>query len=150
MDLNLPKYDFKIRKIDQSRYEIFDEYRKKYVLITPEEWVRQNFIRFLCQEKNFHAGLISVEKGITVNNMPKRFDAVVYNRKGKPVALLEFKKPDVKIDQMVMEQISRYNLRLKVKYLIVSNGLVHYCCKVEFDKGEISFLNEIPEFDQLK
>jgi hypothetical protein len=149
MDLNIPEYNFRIRKNVNGKHEIFDEYRRKYIIITPEEWVRQNFLRFLKEERRYPAGLISVEKGISVNNLKKRFDAVVYNKSGKPNVLIEFKAPEVRIDQKVMEQISAYNLNLHVKYLIVSNGVVHYCCKIDFSSGQISFLNNIPYFDEL-
>lgn len=149
MKLNLPEYGFRTRTNNQQKVEIFDEIRKKFLALTPEEWVRQNFIKYLVEEKNYPASLISIEKGIKVNNMQKRFDAVVYDRKGNPTALIEFKSPKVAINQKVMEQISRYNLTLNVKYLIVSNGLTHYCCFVNRDNGQISFLDTIPTYDQL-
>jgi len=143
MNLNLPKYGFKTRKNPSGKIEIFDEYRKKYVIITPEEWVRQNFIKYLVEEKNYPASLIAIEKGIKVLGMQKRFDAVVFDRKGKPIVLIEFKSTDVEIDQKVMEQISRYNLNLQVAYLIVSNGLTHYCCHINESDSVISFLETI-------
>jgi len=149
MKLNLPEYKFKTRVNQLGKDEIFDESRKKFVTLTPEEWVRQNFVSYLKEEKKYPSSLIAIEKGITVNSMQKRFDAVVHNRKGQPVMLIEFKAPDVKINQKVMEQISRYNLSLKVSYLIVSNGMSHYCCHINKESGVISFLVDIPEYDEL-
>lgn len=149
MKLNLPEYQFKTRVNSMGKDEIFDESRRKFVTLTPEEWVRQNFIRYLKEEKKYPSMLIAIEKGITVNNMQKRFDAVVHNRNGQPVMLIEFKSPDVKISQKVMEQISRYNLSLNVRYLLVSNGLSHYCCSVNKETGGVSFLDEIPGYDEL-
>jgi len=148
--LNLPDYSFRIRKNASGKDEIFDEFRKKYFVLTPEEWVRQNFIKYLNHEKNFPVSLIAIERGIKVNSMQKRFDAVIFDRKGNPIVLIEFKSPDVRIDQKVMEQISRYNLTLNVSYLIVSNGLVHYCCIVDRETGKVTFLNSIPNFDDIQ
>jgi len=148
MELKLTKYDFKIKKGSAGKDVIYDEFRKKYVVLTPEEWVRQNFLRFLKSEKNYPASLMSVERKVSVNNMIKRFDAVIY-KNGKPVVLIEFKSPKVKIDQKVMDQISRYNLSLNVKYLIVSNGISHYCCSLEMESQSISFLKKIPSYDDI-
>lgn len=149
MKLNLPNYSFKIRSTSSGKDEIFDEFRMKYVVLTPEEWVRQNFIRFLKEEKKYPSMLIAIEKGIKVNNMKKRFDAVVHNRDGQPIMLIEFKSPDIKISQKVMEQISRYNLNLNVNYLLISNGLSHYCCHIDKETGEIIFLKDIPDYYEL-
>ncbi len=148
MKLNLPQYNFRIKNGIGDKNEIFDEIRKKYVILTPEEWVRQNFIRYLKEEKNYPVSLIAIEKGIRVNNMKKRFDAVVY-KGGIPEVLIEFKAPEINIDQKAMEQISRYNLTLNVKYLIVSNGVVHYCCMVNKEENAIKFLKDIPDYENL-
>ena len=150
MKLNLPEYNFRIRKDENQKDEIFDELRKKFIVLTPEEWVRQNFLKFLREDKKYPDSLIAVEKGIIVNTMKKRFDAVVYNNMGKPEVLIEFKAPGIKLDQKVMEQISRYNLSLNVRYLIVSNGLTHYCCVVDKASNSISFLKEIPDYNKLE
>ncbi len=149
MKLNLPNYQFKIRKNTSGKDEIFDEFRKKYVALTPEEWVRQNFIRFLKEEKKYPSSLIAIEKGIVINSMKKRFDAVVHNRDGKPIMLIEFKSPDIKISQKVMDQISRYNINLNVNYLLISNGLSHYCCYLDKEASEFIFLKDIPDFIEL-
>jgi len=147
--LNLPEAKLKMRQSANSKLEVFDIIRKKYVSFTPEENVRQQFINYLINIKNFPASLIAVEKGLVINNLKKRFDAVAYNNKGKPIVLIEFKSPEIKINQAVFEQISVYNIKLRVKHLIVSNGIEHYCCKVNFEKGKISFLEDIPFYKEL-
>jgi hypothetical protein len=147
--LNLPTYSFNIKFQEQRKY-IFDTLRKKYVLLTPEEWVRQNFLKYLIEEKKYPASLISVEMEMKLNKLSKRCDAVVFDRNANPVLIVECKAASVKINQAVFEQIARYNMQLKVNYLIVTNGLTHYCCKIDFEKQSYLFLNEVPEYDQLK
>jgi hypothetical protein len=149
MQLNLPKYDIKIRKNPQGEFEIFDTFRKKYLYLTPEEWVRQNFLHFLVNEYHYPAGLIEIEKGLTLHKLQKRADALVYNRMGKPVVLLEFKAPHIALTQKVMEQIARYNLYFNVPYLIVSNGLEHYCFHIDFTNKSVSPPVNIPDFSRL-
>ncbi len=146
--LNLPTYHLKTRETN-DKLEVFDIIRKKYIVLTPEEWVRQQFINFLINEKNYPASLITIEKGIKVLKLSKRFDAVVSDQTGYPVALIEFKSPDVNITQKVFEQIATYNMRLKVRYLIVSNGMKHYCCKVDYEKKKFTFLDDIPMYNDL-
>ena len=146
--LNLPKYDFKIKEIESKKY-IFDLNRKKYVPLTPEEWVRQNFIQYLVQEKKYPQSLIGVEYCLKVNKMDRRGDIVVYNKLGKPYLIVECKAPQVVIKQAVFDQIANYNIPLKVKYLIVTNGMTHYCCEIDFENRKYSFLEEVPEFKKL-
>jgi len=143
--LNLPTYSFNLKLIEQRKY-IFDFIRKKYVILTPEEWVRQNFLKYLVEEKKYPASLIVVEKEFKLNNLSKRSDAVVYNKQGNPFLIIECKAPSVKIDQIVFEQIARYNMQLQVNYLIVTNGLSHYCCKIDFEKQSYLFLKEVPDY----
>lgn len=145
--LNLPQYQLKIKEVGGKQY-IFDNIRKKYLVLTPEEWVRQNFIQFLIQEKNYPIGLIEIEKGLKLNELQKRADAIVY-KDSKPSVLIEFKSPTVEIKQEVFEQISRYNSHFKVPYLIVSNGLNHYCAKISFEKHNFIFLNKIIDYTEL-
>jgi hypothetical protein len=147
-ELNLPSYHIKTKQVGKHT-EVFDFIRKSYVMLTPEEWVRQQFIHFLVHEKNYPAQLISIEKGIKVLGLQKRFDAVIADRSGQPAVLIEFKSPDVKITQKTFEQVSTYNLQLKVRFLMVSNGLKHYCCKVDFEKRAFEFLTNIPEYNEL-
>lgn len=143
--LNLPEYSFRIKTTEGKPY-IFDTLRKKYVRLTPEEWVRQNFVQFLIIGKKYSSSLITVEAGVKVNNNPQRADLVVFDRLGNAIMVAEFKSPDVKISQQTFDQIVRYNMQLKVKFLIVSNGLEHYCCQINYAGNTYAFLPEIPDF----
>jgi len=143
--LNLPTYSFNIKFKEQRKY-IFDFIRKKYVLLTPEEWVRQNFLKYLVEEKKYPASLIAVEKEFKLNKLSKRSDVVVYNRLGQPFLIVECKATTVKIDQKVFDQIARYNMKLNVEYLVVTNGLEHYCCKIDLENQNYCFLKDFPEF----
>ena len=143
--LNLPEYEHRIRKNGQGT-DIFDPVRHKYVTLSPEEWVRQNFIRFLIEEKNTPLSLIGVEIAFTLNTMQRRSDIVVHNRNGEALLAVECKAANVKISQEIFNQIVRYNLILQAPYLIVTNGLQHFCCKVNFETKKFNFLREIPDF----
>jgi type I site-specific restriction endonuclease len=142
--LNLPAYDLRTRE-REGQPEIFDVARRKFVALTPEEWVRQHFIQYLIREKNVSEGMIAVEKSLTLNKLTKRTDILVYGTNAKPVLIVECKAPSVKIDQKVFEQIGRYNLALRVQYLVVTNGLDHYCAKIDLGKKSFIFLEEIPD-----
>lgn len=146
--LNLPSYPIKLKEEGGKQF-VFDFIRKKYLVNTPEEWVRQNFLHFLVQEKKYPASLIAIEKGLKLNELQKRADAVVYDTDGSPIVLIEFKAPSVKITETTFEQISRYNMVFKVPYLIVSNGLSHYCCKIDFTENSFEFIKEIPDYNEL-
>lgn len=146
--LNLPEFEFRLRK-SNDRTEIFDEFRKKYIVLTPEEWVRQNLLKYLHSNKNIPKGLITVEKGLILNQLKKRADILIYTRKGIPCMIVECKSPDITIDQNTFEQIARYNMTLKVDYLLVSNGLEHFCCKIDIENKSFSFLEDIPNFETL-
>lgn len=146
--LNLPEYSFRFKNSGEKVF-IFDSLRKKFVRLTPEEWVRQNFIRFLIAEKSYAPALLAVESSVNVNNNPQRADLVVFDRRGNPVLVAEFKAPNVKITQQAFDQIARYNMRLNVKFLIVSNGLQHFCCHIDFENGTYFFLPDIPGFDEI-
>ena len=141
--LNLPKYSFKFKELGQ-RMQIFDAIRKKYIVLSPEEWVRQNFIQYLIQEKKYPTSLISIEMGLKYNNMRKRGDVVIYDNFGKPLLIVECKAPGINITQDTFDQIARYNMVLKVKYLVVSNGLIHYCCRMNYDQPSYTFVQEVP------
>lgn len=147
--LNLPSYSFRIKKYPDNKQYIFDEIRQKNILLTPEEWVRQHLIRFLIEEKDYPPSLISVESGVKVNQLSRRYDALVYNRQGKPVLLLECKAPSIKINQDTFDQIAAYNRTILAGYLLVSNGMNHYCCKINPDMKKVNFLADIPAFDDL-
>jgi hypothetical protein len=146
--LNLPEYSFRIKNVEDKSY-IFDPLRKKYVRLTKEEWVRQNFVQFLVAEKKFPPSLINVEAGVKVNNNALRADMVVFDRYGLPALAAEFKAPEIKISQQTFDQIVRYNMQLKVKFLIVSNGLDHFCCQINYSENSYAFLAEIPDFGEL-
>lgn len=147
--LNLPSYTFRINE-SKGQKEIFDSIRRKFLILTPEEWVRQNIIRFLIEEKKVPGTLIAVEKSLMLNQLSKRTDAVVYASSGKPLMIVECKAPQVKINQEVFEQIARYNLTLRVNYLLVTNGMEHYCAYIDFANGEFAFLEDIPDYETLK
>ena len=146
--LNLPAYDTKIIVNDGKR-QIFDTLRRCYVALTPEEWVRQHFVHYLLDNKGYPTALMGNEIAITLNGMSRRCDTVVYDRSLKPRVIIEYKAPSVKITKEVFAQISRYNLILKVDYLIVSNGLQHYCCKMDYTNNSFAFLQEIPEYSKV-
>lgn len=146
--LNLPDFNFNIRK-HQNQIQIFDPIRRRFVALTPEEWVRQHFVRFLVEYKGFPKELMANEIQIKLNNTSKRCDTVLYNRCLSAVMIIEYKAPDIEIDQQVFDQIVRYNMVLKVKYLIVSNGLKHYCCKIDYKANTYSFLQDIPTYEEL-
>jgi hypothetical protein len=147
--LNLPEYDLKLKN-ESGRSMVFDPFRSKYLVATPEEIVRQRFARYLIEEKNFPSSLMVTEHALSLNEMRKRCDIIVFNKKMNPVVLVECKSPTVKITQNVFDQIARYNLVFKVSYLLVSNGIKHYCCKVDFETEQINFLKEIPQFSEIK
>lgn len=147
--LNLPAYSFKIKSGEQ-RKQIFDPVRKKYVALTPEEWVRQHVAQYLIQEKNYPASLIAIEMGLKLNGRQKRGDIVVYNNAGKPILIVECKAPEVKITQAVFDQIARYNMVLEVPVLLVSNGLQHIACYMDHQEQKFHYLPEVPEYDALK
>jgi len=146
--LNLPEYQLSIRN-KGNKNEVFDSIRKKYVILTPEEWVRQNFILFLINEKNYPSSLIAVEKGLKVNNMFRRTDIVLYNSEAEPQMIVECKAPEVSISQDTFDQAARYNISLNVEFLTITNGLHHYCCRINAKDKSISFLKEIPNYKDI-
>ena len=146
--LNLPTYSLTVKSEAGINY-IFDPVRKKYVVLNPEEWVRQNFIQYLVQNRAFPTSLISVEQEFLFNRMKKRTDILVHKPSGQPVLMVECKSPSVKISSLVFEQIGLYNLTYRLPWLIVTNGLKHYCCKMNEEKGEYTFVDEIPLWTDL-
>lgn len=148
LQLNLPAYETRMCSRD-GKAMIFDPLRKAYVALTPEEWVRQHFVNFLTNFKGYPATLMANEVAIMLNGMKRRCDTVVYDKELRPRVIVEYKAPSVKITKEVFAQISRYNLTLQVDYLIVSNGLRHYCCKMDYEKGSFTFLQEIPEYRNI-
>lgn len=128
---------------------ILDTIRKKYVRLTPEEWVRQNFIRYLVVEGKYPPGLLSVEVMFMLNKLKRRIDILIHNRWGKPVMIVECKEPGVKIDDKVFDQIVNYNLGLRVPYIVVTNGIVHYACRLKDNEPGYEFMNVIPLYDEI-
>ena len=147
--LNLPEYPFKITASEDKKMWIYDSFRKKKIILTPEEWVRQNLLTYLVKEKEYPASLISIESGIRVNQLEKRYDALIYNRKGAPVMLIECKAPGIPINQNTFDQISAYNLTVSADYFLLSNGLKHYCCRIKKPENKIEFFEDIPAFNKL-
>ena len=143
--LMLPKAALKIKSVEGTT-QVFDVVRKKYFVLTPEEWVRQHFIHFLNIEKRYPLGLMRVEKIIKYNNLRTRADIVLYNTDGKPNMIVECKAPNVKITQDSFNQIAKYNFQLRSEFLVVTNGLQHFCCKMEYKRNEIRFVEDIPSF----
>ena len=130
----------------EEKTHIFDDVRKKYLLLTPEEWVRQNFIHYLNKEKKYPLGLMGVEQMVKYNSLKTRADIVIYNLEGKPNVIVECKAPEVKITQDTFNQIAKYNSQLKVKYLIVTNGMKHFCCQMDYENNKIIFLEDVPAY----
>ena len=147
--LNLPEYPFRI-ETDGGQQRIFDRLRRKMVALTPEEWVRQHVMQFLITEKQYPESLMTVEAALKVARRMKRTDLVVYNRNLKPLLIVECKAPHVKINKDVFDQIVRYNITLQVHYLLVTNGLEHYCCKLDYEDNSYEFLPEIPVYKDLE
>ena len=145
--LNLPPYQAKIRK-KQQQYYIFDELRKRYLVLTPEEWVRQHWVDYLNKQYRYPLSLMKIEGGLLLNNLQKRSDLVIFNTLGERILLAEFKAPTVKITEKTFSQIANYNSIYKIPLLLVSNGIQHYYCRINFDRGDFEFLSEVPSFDQ--
>jgi len=146
--LNLPSFDTKIMKRD-GKNVIFDIIRRKYVALTPEEWVRQHFVHFLIEQKGYPRSLLANEVQLVLNGTKKRCDTVLYRRDLTAQMIVEYKAPDVEITQAVFDQIGRYNLVLHVDYLVVSNGIRHFCCRMDYGQKKYVFLPEIPAYKCL-
>ena len=143
--LNLPKVALKTKSVEGT-IQVFDVIRKKYFVLTPEEWVRQHFIHYLNNEKNYPMGLMGVEKMVKYNALKTRADIVLYTTEGKAKMIVECKAPNVKITQDTFNQIAKYNFKLKVPFLVVTNGMQHFCCRMDYKNNSISFLDDIPIF----
>jgi len=148
LKLNLPEYDFKIIK-ENNRLKIFDSVRRKFVNLSPEEWVRQHFIMFLVNEKKIPISHVLTESQLKLHELNKRTDVLVYNKKMEAAVLIEFKSPEVELDASVFEQLNRYNSKLKTTYLVVTNGLLHYYGRINYENNTVEFLNELPMYDNL-
>ena len=143
--LNFQLYNFRFKN-SENKVSIFDEIRKKFIILTPEEWVRQHVVQFLLEEKKYSKSLINVEKVLKVNGLRKRYDVVVFNSDGSIFILIECKAPEVKIAQTTFDQIARYNMTMKSEFLMVTNGLNHYFCQMDFENEKYQFLPELPMY----
>ena len=148
LSLNLPAFDAKIAARN-GKNVIFDIIRRRYVALTPEEWVRQHFVHFLLAHKGDPQALMANEVQVQLNGTKKRCDTVLYRRDLTARMIVEYKAPEIEITQKVFDQITRYNMVLKVDYLIVSNGLQHYCCRIDYEHNSYTFLQDIPEYQNL-
>lgn len=143
--LNFPSYSFRFKN-NQNKIAVFDELRKKFIILTPEEWVRQHCVKFLHKEKNYPLSLINVEKQLKIAGLTKRYDIVVFEPGGDIQIIVECKSPTIKINQDTFDQIARYNLSLKANYLMVTNGIEHFYCKMDYENENYIFLKELPEY----
>jgi len=144
--LNFPTYSFRLKNRENKRL-IFDDIRKKFVVLQPEEWVRQHCVNYLVEHKNYPKTLINVEKELKINGLAKRYDIVVYNSDGSIHLIVECKSPKIIINQDTFDQIARYNLTLNATYLMVTNGINHYYCVMDFEAERYQFLKDIPDYN---
>ncbi|MEZ4793725.1 MAG: type I restriction enzyme HsdR N-terminal domain-containing protein [Gelidibacter sp.] len=143
--LNFPKFSFRFKN-NENKIAMFDAIRKKFVVLQPEEWVRQHCVHYLIEVKHYPKSLINVEKELTVNGLKKRYDIVVFKTDGSIHLIVECKAPNVNIDQNTFDQIARYNLTLNASYLMVTNGINHYYCQMDFENERYQFLKDIPDY----
>ena len=149
MELNLPSFDIRLQRDDEG-VKIFDRLRKKFIILTPEEWVRQHFVNYLINHKGFPESLMANEIGITLNGTRRRCDTVVFDKHGSPMVIVEYKASSIVISQSTFDQIVRHNMVLHARYLIVSNGMNHYCCRIDYDNMSYDFLKEVPDYADLE
>ncbi|RAJ11866.1 type I restriction enzyme HsdR N-terminal domain-containing protein [Olleya aquimaris] len=143
--LNFPTYSFRFKN-SENKVSIFDVVRKKFVILQPEEWVRQHCVQYLIEVKNYPLSLINVEKELTINDLKKRYDIVIFNSDGSIHLIVECKAPNIDIKQNTFDQIARYNLALNATYLMVTNGINHYYCSMDFEAERYQFLKDIPDY----
>lgn len=146
--LTLPPANLRIAKDSDGNLKVYDPLRKKYVTLTPEEWVRQHFVEWLCEYKHYPRSLMANETEIKLNDTKKRCDTVVFDKNCQPLLIVEYKASDVNITQDTFDQIVRYNMQLHAKYLIVSNGRNHYCCKIDYANNTYHFIKNIPDYNE--
>jgi len=147
--LNFPHFEFKRREFN-TRQEIFDPLRRKFVALTPEEWVRQHLIAYLIINKGYPISVIGVEKQLIINKQVKRFDLVVFSKKANPLLLVECKAPGVEITEKAFDQAARYNMLLKAEYFLITNGLEHYPCRIDYECKQYIFIEDIPHYNQVQ
>ena len=146
--LNLPPYDIKVSEKDGKRL-IFDELRRKHVALTPEEWVRQHFVHYLIEHLGYPAGLLANEVELKIGDKRLRCDSILFDKQAHPLMIIEYKAPNIQLAQRVFNQISAYNLLLHVDYLMVSNGMQHICCRMDYERQSYHFLQKIPTYGEV-
>ena len=144
--LNFQLYNFRFKN-NENKVSIFDEIRKKFIILTPEEWVRQHVVQFLLEEKKYPKSLINVEKVLKINGLRNRYDVVVFNSDGSIFILIECKAPEIKIAQATFDQIARYNMTMNAQFLMVTNGLNHYFCQMDYENEKYTFLENLPNYN---
>jgi hypothetical protein len=144
--LNLPEYEYSVKK-DEGKVWIFDIIRKRFIVLTPEEWVRQHFVNFIISVLNYPKALMKIETGLVYNKLNKRSDIIVHDRRGSPWMVIECKAPDQKLSQQTLEQAAMYNASLKAKYIAVTNGLMHLCSEINWRERKTILLNEFPSYE---
>ena len=149
MKLNLPDFDIKITRDDDGGVKVYDRLRGKAVVLTPEEYVRQHFVNYLINAKGYRQSLMANEVSLRLNGTARRCDTLVYTRELRPLVVVEYKAPDVVISQKTFDQIARYNSVIRAPWLIVSNGISHYCCRYMTETGEYRFMRDIPAWEEL-
>jgi len=147
--LNLPQIEPRLQRDATGRLQIYDQLRSKYVPLTPEEWVRQHFVAMLADRLGYPRGLMANEVSIRLNGLSRRCDTVVYDRHARPVMIVEYKAPDIQLDRRVFDQILRYNSVLRASWLVISNGMQHIACRLEYEPLRPEFVETIPPFDSL-
>jgi len=145
--LNFPKFNFRVKNTE-NQLRIFDIVRKKFVVLQPEEWVRQHVVHYFIHYKKYPLSHINVEKKLTINGMTKRYDVIVHNPNGSIEILIECKSPSIKIDQSTFDQLAKYNLSANSNYLMITNGLDHYYCQLDLENEKYRFLRDIPDFSR--
>ena len=144
--LNFQLYNFRFKN-NENKVSIFDEIRKKFIILTPEEWVRQHVVQFLLEEKKYSKSLVNVEKVLKINGLRKRYDVLVFNSDGSIFILIECKAPEIKIAQATFDQIARYNMTMNAQFLMVTNGLNHYFCQMDYENEKYTFLENLPNYN---
>lgn len=147
-ELNLPPFEIRLGGT-REKPEIFDFLRRRFVKLTPEEWVRQHFVHWLIEQKGYPKGLLGNEIELQAGEKKVRCDSILYDNNARPQMIIEYKAPTVALSQKVFDQISTYNLLLHVDYLMVSNGMEHYCCRMNYEQKSYEFLREIPDYEKI-
>ncbi|RWX00351.1 type I restriction enzyme HsdR N-terminal domain-containing protein [Flavobacterium cerinum] len=147
--LNFPDYTFRFKN-SENKVAIFDEIRKKFIILTPEEWVRQHVVKYILEQKMYPKSHVNVEKTVKVNGLTKRYDIVVFQPDGSIFLLVECKAPGITISQSTFDQIARYNMSLNAMHMMVTNGLNHYFCQMDYEQEKYFFLQDLPEYKPAK